>query len=208
MALREVVLDGEPVLTMKARPVTKFDDRLAQLLDDMAETLIEYDGYGLAAPQVGVLRRCFVALEEDEAEEREEEKEAEELHEDTEEAGDEAEEDDEFEEYEPVIVEFVNPEILETRGAVKGYEGCLSFPGKFGAIERPEWVKVRAFDRFGSEFEYEATGMMARCICHEIDHLNGVTIDDLAEYFFDPKVPHELDKTLGGRFEDEEEGAG
>jgi peptide deformylase len=215
MALRNIMLDGEEVLKKQCRTVTKFDDRLAELLDDMAETVIENNGLGLAAPQVGVLRRAFVMLEEgdeDEFDEACDEAELEDIEalenideelktddiepcankEDEEDYEDDFEDDD----YEAVIVEFINPEILETAGDESGYEGCLSFPGKFGAIKRPNYAKVRAQNRHGEWFEYEGKGILARCLCHEIDHLNGVTITDLAEYFYDPANPHDLDKTM------------
>lgn len=174
MALRNIVQDGDPILKKVCRPVTKFDDRLAELLDDMGETLLDANGLGLAAPQVGVMRRLFIALDE---RERPEEMTEEEL-----------------EAYTPKIVEFINPEILEKEGEVKGYEGCLSFPGKYGAIVRPEKVKVRALDRDGNPFTMEVEEMFARCVCHETNHLDGITIDDLAEYFYDPETPHDLDE--------------
>lgn len=189
MALRNIVLDGDPILKKKCRPVTEFNDRLAQLLDDMAETMIEGDGLGLAGPQVGTMRRLFVALDERNVPDVV----------------------DPEEEWEPEVMEFINPEIIDRGEDVRGYEGCLSFPGKYGAIARPKTVKVKAFDRFGNEFEYEAEGMMARCICHETDHLDGVTIEDLAEYFYDPETPHDLDVTITGRGEggeDDESGEG
>lgn len=199
MALRNIVMDGDPVLKKKCRPVTDFNDRLATLLDDMADTMLENDGLGLAGPQVGVMRRMFVALDEsslppalqsdtDEDEVTEEEME-------------EALEGD----WEPKVLEFVNPEVIEQEDEVLGYEGCLSFPGKFAAIKRPKRVKVRAQDRNGKTFEYEGTGTFARCLCHETNHLDGVTIDELAEYFYDPEVPHELDAQLTGTSENQPE---
>lgn len=202
MALRNVVLDGDPILKKVCRPVTKFDDKLAQLLDDMAETMLSEDGLGLAAPQVGFLRRAFVAMDESSLPPRIRKAESGE-----EDASAQAELPEQEEaEYEPVVMEFINPEIIEKEGEVRGYEGCLSFPGRFGAIARPQRVKIKAFDRFGNEFEYEGSGTFARCLCHETDHLNGVTIDELAEFFYDPETPHDLDTTLGGGSDEEEEG--
>ncbi|MDL2253211.1 peptide deformylase [Ruminococcaceae bacterium OttesenSCG-928-I18] len=189
MALRNILLDGDPILQKKCRPVEKFDDRLAQLIDDMAETMIEGNGLGLAAPQVGVMRRVFVALEEPPQKK----------------AGARAEEEDGQDQDDWVVHEFVNPEIIERDGEQYGYEGCLSFPGEFGAVKRPDKVVVRAQDRHGNTFTMEGQGLMARCFCHETDHLDGVTFDTLADYFYDPDVPHELDATLGGREEAEEE---
>ena len=178
MALRMIVRDGDPILKKVCRPVTKFDKKLAQLLDDMGETMQENDGLGLAGPQVGMMRRVFVALDESGMP-----------------GADDAEA---LENWQPVVREFVNPEIIASEGEVRGYEGCLSFPGRFGAITRPQKVRVRAQDREGNFFEVEAEGMMARCLCHETSHLDGVTIKDLAEYFYDPEVPHDLDASLGG----------
>lgn len=171
MALRTIVLDGDPILKKKCREVTKFDDKLASTLDDMHETMLHANGVGLAAPQVGFMRRFFVVLDDRDRPE------------------------DPQEEYEPTFIDFINPEILETSGHVKDYEGCLSYMGRNAAIVRPQKVKVRAFDRHGEEFTMEVEDFMARCICHENDHLNGVTIIDLAEYYFeDEDRPHELDK--------------
>ena len=161
MALREIVLDGDPILRKKCRPVTSFDARLAQLLDDMHQTLLHANGYGLAGPQVGMLRRLFITVDERDMP------------------------DPLPEDYQVKFLEFINPEILSTQGEVTDYEGCLSFPGRTGAVTRPEKVTVRAFDRDGKLFTLEAEGMLARCICHESDHLDGVTILDRAEYFYE-----------------------
>lgn len=176
MALRNIVQDGDPILKKTSRPVTVFDDKLAQLVEDMKETLVKANGLGLAGPQVGILRRVFIAVDERDipedatAEERAN--------------------------YPTKMMEFINPEILEQDGEEKSYEGCLSFPGKYGAIVRPTKVKVRAFNVKGEPFELEAEDLFARCICHETNHLDGITIDDLAEYFYDPDQEHDLDKEL------------
>ncbi len=145
MALRNILTKDEPSLYKKSRPVTAFNERLHQLLDDMAETLAESNGVGLAAPQVGVLRRAVIVLETNVPE---------------------GEED--------YLIELINPTIIESSGVQKGAEGCLSAPGEYGVVERPMWVKVRAQDRFGEWFEVEGTGLTARCFCHELDHLEGV----------------------------------
>lgn len=177
MALRNIVQDGDPILKKVSRPVVKFDDRLGDLLDDMAETMLEANGLGLAGPQVGVLRRIFVAVDDSNA------------------PGEEATQ-EELDAYEPQILEFINPEILEQEGKIKGYEGCLSFKGQYGAIVRPQKVKVRAFDRHGNPFTMEVEEILARCVCHETNHLDGITIDDLAEFFYDPENPRELDDDM------------
>ena len=152
MATRNIVTKEEPLLYKKSRPVKNFDERLHQLLDDMAETLLQSGGVGLAAPQVGVLRRAVLVIETN-VEEGEEEK----------------------------IIELINPEIIESSGEQRGAEGCLSFPEEYGIVTRPMDVTVRAQDRFGKEFTVSGTGLTARCFCHEIDHLDGVVFTSLCE---------------------------
>lgn len=138
MALRKIVLQGDECLNKVCRPVTEFNSRLHTLLDDMTETLLDSGGVGLAAPQVGILRRvCVVQNEDDE------------------------------------VIELINPEIIYTEGEQTGLEGCLSVPGKYGVVTRPEIVRVRAQDRDGDFFEVEDEGLTARCFCHEIEHLDG-----------------------------------
>lgn len=145
MALREIVIVGDEILRKRSREVTQFDAKLIELLDDMAETMrFEGRGIGLAAPQVGVLKRIFVV-----------------------DVGDEH-----------GLIEFVNPEIISSEGSVIGSEGCLSVPGKSGDVERPEQIVIRAQDRNGTQFEITATGLLAVCICHENDHLDGILFID------------------------------
>lgn len=144
MALRNIVTKEDPILYKTSREVTGFNIRLQQLLDDMKETLIKSGGVGLAAPQVGVLRRAVLVIETNV----------------------------EYGEEEPVI-EFINPVIIETEGMQDGSEGCLSVPGEYGIVKRPAKVKARAQNRYGAWFEYEGTGLTARCMCHEFDHLDG-----------------------------------
>ena len=141
MALRKIREIGDPCLKKVCRGVDKFDSRLHTLLDDMAETLAVANGVGLAATQVGILRRAVII---DRGEEN---------------GG---------------IIELINPVITETEGSVVDIEGCLSVPGKAGEVERPEKATVRAFDRNGNPIEYTGEGLMARCICHECDHLDGI----------------------------------
>ena len=168
MALRTIVQDGDPILKKVCRPVTKFDDRLATLLDDMKDTLYDADGWGLAGPQVGVMRRIFISLDDRNAPENLPEG-----------------------EHLP-IMEFINPEILELSDEqVELYEGCLSFPGHNGAIKRAKHAKVRAQDRHGEWFELEADDMFARCIQHENNHLDGITIMDLATHFYEDDYPED-----------------
>ena len=144
MALRTIVTEGDSVLHKRCRPVTNFDGRLHQLIDDMRETLEQADGVGLAAPQVGVLRRVVLVLETNVPEGED-----------------------------PYIIELINPEIIKTEGEQTGLEGCLSVPGKYGIVTRPMIVRVRAQDRYGATFEVEDEELTARCFCHEIEHLDG-----------------------------------
>lgn len=152
MALRTVLTDNHPSLHKVCRPYTEFGPRLHQLLDDMKETMLAENGVGLAAPQVGIIRRACVVLETNVEEGQKE-----------------------------YFVELVNPEIIAADGEQEGGEGCLSFPGQYGIVKRPLHVVVRAQDRNGNTFEVEGEGLTARAFCHEIDHLNGQVFIDKAE---------------------------
>lgn len=138
MATRKILTGNDPALTKPCRPVTAFDQRLAELIDDMKQTLAQANGVGLAAPQVGILRRVAIVLD-----------------------------------AEDTPIELVNPEIIAQDGEQTGLEGCLSVPGRYGTVTRPEHVRVRAQDRHGKTFEVEGEGITARCFCHEIEHLDG-----------------------------------
>ncbi len=142
MAIRNMRLEGDDILRKKSRPVEKFDRRLWELLDDMADTLAQQNGAGLAGVQVGVLRRVFLV-----------------------DAGEGP-------------VEFINPEILATSGSQRVLEGCLSYPGQWGMITRPNQVKIRAQDRRGRWFELEGEGLMAQAMLHENGHLDGLAFKD------------------------------
>lgn len=155
MALRELRVAGDSVLGKICRPVKEMNDRMKTLVDDMFDTMYEYDGVGLAAPQVGVLRRIFVIDIPD-----------------TDEDGNETE-------HHPLV--FVNPTILETKGEQTGAEGCLSIPNKIANVTRAAYVKVKAYNRDMEEFTLEAEGMLARCILHENDHLDGHLYSEIAE---------------------------
>ena len=152
MALRNVLTEENKALYKTSRPVVKFDERLHILLDDMKETLDHANGVGLAAPQVGVLRRAVIVLETNVAEDEE-----------------------------PFIIELINPEIVSSEGEQCGSEGCLSVPDQYGIVKRPQKVRVRAQDRDGNWFEAEGEDLTARCFCHDIDHLNGILFTSLAE---------------------------
>ncbi len=157
MALRNIVTVGDSVLNKTCRPVTQFDKRLGILLDDMTDTMQDANGVGLAAPQVGILRRVVVV----------------DLGEDG-------------------VLELINPEIIEESGSQSGLEGCLSVPGKYGIVTRPNIVKVRAQDRFGEWFEAEGEGMIARCFCHELAHLDGHLYTEVAERMLTQEELEEL----------------
>lgn len=138
MALRQVRIMGDPVLEKVCRPVKEMTSRTRELSEDMLDTMYDAEGVGLAAPQVGVLRR-IVVIDVGEG---------------------------------PIVM--VNPEILETSGSQTGGEGCLSLPGQAGNVTRPNYVKVRALDQNMEEYELEGTELLARAICHECDHLEGI----------------------------------
>lgn len=147
MAIRKILTDAEPALHKTCREVENFDRRLHILLDDMRETLIESGGVGLAAPQVGILRRVVLV-----------------------DTGEE-------------ILELVNPTMVETAGTQEGPEGCLSVPGKYGLVKRPYYAKVRAQDRDGNWYEAEGEELIARCFCHELDHLDGIIYTEVMERY-------------------------
>ena len=138
MALRNIREMGDDILNKKCKPVKEITDRTLDLIDDMFETMYEANGVGLAAPQVGILKRIVVI--------------------------DTTGED-------PILL--INPVIVETSGEQTGQEGCLSVPGKSGQVTRPNYVKVLAYDENMEQFEIEGTELLARALCHEIDHLEG-----------------------------------
>ncbi len=140
MAIRKVVTYPAEILEQQCREVMKFDRKLGKLLDDMYETMIQHDGVGLAAPQIGLdLQIAIVDIDDESG-----------------------------------TTEMINPRILETSGSQTGPEGCLSFPGIYGEVTRPNHVKIEAFDRRGRKYQLEAEGFLARAVQHEIDHLNGI----------------------------------
>ena len=147
MGIRKILTDKEPALHKVCKPVTEFDKKLHKLLYDMADTLEKANGVGLAAPQVGILRRVVIV-----------------------DTGEE-------------ILELVNPTLVETDGEQEGPEGCLSVPGKYGLVKRPYYAKVRAQDRNGNWYEAEGEELIARCFCHELDHLDGIIYTEVMERF-------------------------
>lgn len=153
MALRKIRENGDSALLKVSRPVADFNKRLHILLDDMRETLLNANGVGLAAPQVGILRRVVLVMDISKEEFSPEEQ----------------------------IIELINPVVIETSGEQTGPEGCLSVPGVWGIVTRPQYAKVRAQDRYGNFFEVDGYDMVARCFCHEIDHLDGHLFTEKAE---------------------------
>ena len=147
MGLRKILTDKDPALHKVCKSVEKFDEKLHKLLEDMTDTLIDSQGVGLAAPQVGILRRVVIV-----------------------DTGEE-------------ILELVNPVMLETSGEQVGPEGCLSVPGKYGLVKRPNVAKVRAQDRFGEWYEVEGEELIGRCFCHELDHLDGIVYTEVMDRF-------------------------
>ena len=137
MALRNIRIMGDDILTKVCRPVKENTPKIQQLIDDMFDTMYDACGVGLAAPQVGILKRIVVIDTDDQ----------------------------------PIVL--INPEIIETSGEQTGEEGCLSVPGKSGIVTRPNYVKAVALDEDMKEYEIEGEGLMARAICHELEHLDG-----------------------------------
>ena len=142
MAIRNVIQVGDEILRKKSKPVKEFDQKLAELLDDMRETMVKNDGRGLAGVQVGILRRVVVL------------------------------------DVNHMKIELINPEIVDSYGESIEREGCLSVKGETGYVKRPSEVTVKAFDRYGNEFILTGVDMLARALCHEIDHLDGILYID------------------------------
>lgn len=157
MAIRQIVKEGDDVLTKKCRTVEKFDERLAILIDDMIETLHLSNGVGLAAPQVGILKRVVV-IDVGEG-----------------------------------VIELVNPKIIAYSGEQETLEGCLSCPGEWGITRRPDYVKVKAQDRFGNEFTIEGRELLAKAFCHELDHLEGIIFKQVALRMLTPEEINEME---------------
>ncbi|NLY77342.1 MAG: peptide deformylase [Tissierellia bacterium] len=154
MAIRQLRYEGDPILRKVSREVTEINDRIRTLLEDMVETMYEHEGVGLAAPQIGILRRVVVI-----------------------DVGDGP-------------IKLINPEIIEKDGENVDVEGCLSIPSRSGTVKRPERVKVKYLDENGEVKVIEGSGLLARALCHEIDHLNGILfIDKIIE-----EVEYELDE--------------
>lgn len=164
MALRNIRTIGDSVLTKPAREVKKVDKKILTLIEDMLDTMYDANGVGLAAPQVGILKRVVVI--------------------DVSEEGND-----------PIIL--INPEIIETDGEQIGDEGCLSVPGKVGVVKRPNYAKVKAYNENMEEIIVEGTELLARALCHEIDHLDGILyVDKTIGELMDTENTVEVDEEL------------
>ena len=163
MAVRQIRVIGDEILTKRCKPVKEMTPRLKELLEDMFETMYQAEGVGLAAPQVGILKR-IVTIDVDDGNQ----------------------------------YVLINPEIIEQEGEQRGYEGCLSVPGKTGIVTRPNRVKVRALDDSMEPFELEAEGLLARAVCHECAHLDGQLYVELVEgELVDVEKEEELEEESG-----------
>ena len=149
MALRNIITTDDPVLHKKCRKIDKFDETLSVLMDDIIQTLHSVDNAaGLAAPQIGILRRVAAV------------------------------------DVGTGVIELINPEIIESRGKQLCQEGCLSYPNRYEDVQRPAYVKVKSFDRAGNPFFVEGEELLARALCHEIDHLDGIVFLDKAKNLY------------------------
>lgn len=154
MALRNITVRGDEILTKKCKTIKAITPRLRELAEDMVETMLAADGVGIAAPQVGVMKRFFVAMPHVEAED---------------------------EEIRNKVYYMINPEITYREGSQESSEGCLSVPGYMGLVDRPEKIRIKATDLDGNEQEYEFEGFEATVFCHEYDHLDGILYPDVAK---------------------------
>ena len=154
MALRNITVRGSEILTKKCKPIKAITPRIRQLAEDMVETMKAADGVGIAAPQVGVMKRFFVAM---------------------------PHVDSEDESIREKIYYMINPEITYREGTQESSEGCLSVPGYMGLVDRPEKIRIKATDLDGNEQEYEFEGFAATVFCHEYDHLDGILYSDIAK---------------------------
>lgn len=154
MALRNITVRGDEILAKKCKPVKAITPRIRQACEDMVETMLASDGVGIAAPQIGIMKRFFIAMPHVDAED---------------------------EEIRDRIYYMINPEITYTEGSQESSEGCLSVPGYMGLVDRPQKIRIKATDLEGEEHEYEFEGFAATVFCHEYDHLEGILYTDIAK---------------------------
>ena len=154
MAIRNIVVRGDEILSKKCKPVKEITPHVLQVMDDMVETMMKADGVGIAAPQIGIMKRFFIAMPF-------------------------ADQDDE--EIKDKLYYVINPEITLREGSQESTEGCLSVPGYMGVVERPEKIRIKFTDREGNPQEEEFEGFAATVFCHEYDHLEGILYPDVAK---------------------------
>ncbi len=154
MALRTITVKGDEILAKKCKPVKAITPRIVQACEDMVETMLASDGVGIAAPQIGIMKRFFIAMPHVDAED---------------------------EELRDKIYVMINPEITYKEGTQESSEGCLSVPGYMGLVDRPEKIRIKGTDLEGEEHEYEFEGFAATVFCHEYDHLDGILYTDIAK---------------------------
>ena len=178
MALRNITVRGESILAKKCKPVREITPRIREACADMVDTMKAADGVGIAAPQIGIMKRFFIAMPHVDAE-------------------DEATRDK--------IYYMINPEITYTEGYQDSSEGCLSVPGYMGLVERPYKIRIKATDLDGKEQEYEFEGFEATVFCHEYDHLDGVLYSDIAKDMMTVEEYSELLEEVKTMHADDEE---
>ncbi|MBR0399695.1 MAG: peptide deformylase [Mogibacterium sp.] len=154
MALRKITVKGDEILARKCKPVKAITPRIRQACEDMVETMLASDGVGIAAPQIGIMKRFFIAM---------------------------PHVDSDDEEMRDRIYYMINPEITYREGIQESSEGCLSVPGYMGLVDRPQKIRIKAMDLEGEEHEYEFEGFAATVFCHEYDHLEGILYTDIAK---------------------------
>lgn len=181
MALRNITVRGDSILAKKCKPVKEITPRIKEACEDMVETMMAADGVGIAAPQVGIMKRFFIAMPHVDAE-------------------DEATRDR--------IYYMINPEITYTEGHQDSSEGCLSVPGYMGLVDRPYKIRIKGTDLDGKEHEYEFEGFEATVFCHEYDHLEGVLYSDIAKDMMTVEEYSELLEEVKSMHEDDDEEVG
>ncbi len=178
MALRTITVRGDSILAKKCKPVKEITPRIKEACADMVETMKAADGVGIAAPQIGIMKRFFIAMPHVDAED---------------------------EETRDKIYYMINPEITYTEGYQDSSEGCLSVPGYMGLVERPYKIRIKATDLDGKEHEYEFEGFEATVFCHEYDHLDGVLYSDIAKDMMTVEEYSELLEEVKSMHADDEE---
>ncbi len=178
MAIRNITVRGDEILTKKCKPVKEITPHIKEVMEDMVETMKNADGVGIAAPQIGIMKRFFIAM---------------------------PHVDSEDEELRDKIYYMINPEITYKEGTQDSSEGCLSVPGYMGLVERPQKIKIKAQDLDGVEHEYEFEDFAATVFCHEYDHLDGILYPDVAKEMMTSEEYAERLEALKAEHEDGED---